>query len=57
MKYITQHADKETALAAVKQDGWALQFASGELKNDKDFFFDLINFVKTYSIEKEIKND
>ncbi len=28
--------DKEVVLAAVKQNGYALQYASPDLKNDKD---------------------
>ncbi|MGD9276302.1 MAG: DUF4116 domain-containing protein [Candidatus Pacearchaeota archaeon] len=32
----TQHADKEIALAAVKQDGLMLRYASAELRADKE---------------------
>ncbi len=37
--------NKEAALIAVKQNGWALQYASDELKNDKEFISDVAKII------------
>ena len=59
MKIIT---NKKEALKAVKQNGWALEFASDELKNDREVVLEAVKekgsagFALEYASE-ELKND
>ena len=37
------YKEKEKALAAIKEDGYSLEYASKELQNDKDFLQSISN--------------
>ena len=51
--------DKEVVLEAVKQDGWALEYASDELKNDKEVILEAVkqNGQALQCASNDLRND